>query len=458
MISKPQPAGSLSPSANEAPFDRDAGLVQGVGALGLAVAVFNTVVGAGIFVLPAALARDIGAAAPLAYLACVVAMAGVVLCFAAASSRVPTSGGPYGYAEAAFGSYGGFVIGVLVWLGAVLAAAGISAAIADAAGRLAPVLARPIGRDAFIVALLATIGAINIWGVASGARLVGVLTVAKLVPLAVLLAVGCLYIHPANLRLTLPAPSAFGRAMLLAAFAFQGMEGALGVSGEVRKPSRNIPLGLLGAMAAIALLYIAIQVVTQGVLGPQLGRSAAPLADTLAGVSPELSALLLVGATVSMLGYLAGDTLSAPRVLFAFGRDGFLPGWVAALHPRTHAPYASILLHVGLGALLAISGSFAELAVLSALATVGVYIVSCVAAVVLQRRDVARAGAPLNFAALPAAAAVGVLGMVWIGVHASGREALGCAATMVISTLWYIAAVYLIPGARARRQVRPRGG
>ncbi len=458
MISKPKRGGDLSPSANEPSLDRDSGLVQGMGAPGLAVAVFNTVVGAGIFVLPTALARDIGAAAPLAYLACVVAMAGVVLCFAAASSRVPTSGGPYGYAEAAFGPYAGFVIGVLVWLGAVLAAAGISAAIADAVGKLAPALSGPIGRDALIVVLLASISAINIWGVEPGTRLVGVLTVAKLVPLAVLLVVGCLYIHPVNLRLSLPAPSAFGRAMLLAAFAFQGMEGALGVSGEVRKPSRNIPLGLLGAMAAIAVLYIAIQIVTQGVLGPALGRSAAPLADTLAGVSPVLSALLLVGATVSMLGYLAGDTLSAPRVLFAFGRDGFLPGWVAALHPRTHAPYASILLHVGLGALLAISGSFAELAVLSALATVGLYIVSCIAAVVLQRRNVAHAGAPLSLAALPAAAVVGVVGMVWIGAHASGREALGCAATLVISTLWYVAAVYMIPGAWRRRQVRSRGG
>ena len=430
---------------------RDAGLVQGIGAPGLAMAVFNTVVGAGIFVLPAALARDIGSAAPLAYLGCGIGMAGVVLCFAAAASRVPTSGGPYGYAEAAFGPYVGFLVGVLVWLGAVLAAAGISAAIADATGRFLPVFAHPLGRDLLIVALLGAIGAVNILGVAPGARLVGLLTVAKLAPLAVLLGVGVFHIRPSNLALSVPAPSAFGRAMLLAAFSFQGMEGALAVSGEVRRPARNIPLGLLGAMSAVALLYVAIQVVTEGVLGPALGRSAAPLADALAGVSPALAALLLAGATVSMLGYLAGDTLSAPRILFAFGRDRFLPGWVAALHPRTQAPYVSILLHVGLGALLALSGSFAELAVLSALATVGVYIVSCAAAVVLQRRRVATAGPPLTLAVLPAAAAVGVVGMVWIGAHATGKEALGFAATLLFSTIWYFAAL----GLRRRAVLRP---
>ena len=442
-----EPAAALT--VDSAPgAGRDAGLVQGIGVPGLAMAVFNTVVGAGIFVLPAALARDIGSAAPLAYLGCGVGMAGVVLCFAAAASRVPTSGGPYGYAEAAFGSYVGFLVGVLVWLGAVLAAAGISAAIAGAAGRFVPLVAHPLGRDVLIVALLGAMGAINISGVTPGARLVGLLTVAKLVPLAVLLAVGALHVRLANLALSVPAPSAFGRAMLLAAFSFQGMEGALAVSGEVSRPARNIPLALLGAMSGIALLYVAIQVVTEGVLGPALGRSAAPLADALAGVSPALVALLLVGATVSMMGYLAGDTLSAPRILFAFGRDRFLPRWVAALHPRTQAPYASILLHVGVGALLAVSGSFAELAVLSALATVGVYIVSCVAAVVLQRRHVARSGPPLNLYMLPLAAAVGVISMVWIGAHATGREALGFAATLVISSIWYVAALRIGSPAR----------
>ena len=446
-----EPATSSATLTTEPGAARDAGLVQGIGAPGLAMAVFNTVVGAGIFVLPAALARDIGSAAPLAYLGCGIGMAGVVLCFAAAASRVPTSGGPYGYAEAAFGPYVGFLIGVLVWLGAVLAAAGISAAIADAAGRFIPVFAPPLGRDLLIVALLGAMGAVNIWGVAPGARLVGLLTVAKLVPLAVLLGVGAFHIRPTNLALSMPAPSAFGRAMLLAAFSFQGMEGALAVSGEVRRPARNIPLGLLGAMSAVALLYIAIQVVTEGVLGPALGRSVAPLADALAGVSPALAALLLVGATVSMMGYLAGDTLSAPRILFAFGRDRFLPGWVAALHPRTQAPYVSILLHVGLGALLALSGSFAELAVLSALATVGVYIVSCLAAVVLQWRGVARSGPPLTLPLLPVAAGVGVVGMVWIGAHASWREALGCAVTLVLATIWYFAALRFGSPAPQRR-------
>ncbi len=416
---------------------RDQGLVRGMGALALAAAVFNTVVGAGIFVIPASLASDVGSAAPLAYLACVVAMGAVSLCFAAAGSRVPTSGGPYGYAEAAFGPLVGFVVGVLVWLGAVLAAAGIAAAVVDSLAQLAPALGSPLPRATVLLALFAVLSGINVAGLKPGTWLVGGLTVAKIVPLALLLVVAVSHIRPANLAFGAPAPKALGRAMILALFAFQGMETALGVSGEVKDPSRNVPRGLLAAMGSVAVLYIAVQASAQGVLGPALAHAHAPLAETVRAIVPPLAGVMVLGATVSMLGYLASDTLSAPRVLFAFARDGFLPGRVAALHPRSHAPYAAILLHAGVAFVLAVSGSFVELAVLSSLATVLVYIVGCAAAVRLQHRATALSGPPLQVRGLALAAAVGVLAMAWIAVHAAPAEALGCGAAVALAVLWY---------------------
>ncbi len=419
---------------------RDQGLVRGLGAFGLAAAVFNTVVGAGIFVIPASLARDVGPAAPLAYLACVVAMGAVSLCFAAAGSRVPTSGGPYGYAEAAFGPLVGFVVGVLVWLGAVLAAAGIAAAVVDSLAQLAPVLGRPVARAAALLAVFGGLSVVNVAGVAPGMRLVGVLTVAKLAPLALLLAVAAPHVRSANLAFGAPSPRALGRAMILALFAFQGMETALGVSGEVKDPARNIPRGLLAAMGSVALLYIAVQLSAQGVLGPALGKAHAPLVETVRSVAPSLAGVIVLGATVSMLGYLASDTLSAPRVLFAFARDGFLPRKIGALHGRTHAPWVAILLHAGVGLGLAVSGSFVELAILSSLATVLVYIVGCAAAVRLQRRAAAQAGPPLKVRGLEAAAVIGILSMAWIAFHAAAAEALGCVAAIALATVWYVLA------------------
>lgn len=416
---------------------RDAGLSRSIGPFGLGLAVFNMVVGAGIFVLPAALARDVGSAAPLAFVICMVAMSGVVLCFAAASSRVASSGGPYGFVEVALGPLMGFLVGVLVWIGSVLAAAGIAAAVVDSLAHVFPVLDQFVPRAAAILVIFTALALFNSAGASAGTRLMGVLTALKLVPLAIFLGVGAAHIHPDYLKITLPRSDAFGRAVLLAMFAFQGSESALGISGEVRHPHRNIPLGLLTAMGVIGLLYLAIQLVTQGVLGPALGASKAPLSDALLGVSPWLAGLLIAGATVSMLGYLSGDALSAPRVLFAFARDGFLPRFMGGVNSRTRAPVAAIVAHVGVAAVLAISGSFVELAVLSTLAILGVYLVACVAAVILQRRDVAHAGPPLHLPFLELAALIGIAGMGWVVSQATRPEAIGFAIALAFSLAWY---------------------
>ena len=288
--------------------------------------------------------------------------------------------------------------------------------------------------------LFAVLAAANVAGVTRGTGLVAVLTVAKLAPLLLVLAVALPHVHPANLVISAPAPKAFGRAMILALFAFQGMETALGISGEVKDPARNVPRGLFVAMSAVAVLYIGLQVSAQGVLGPALGRAHAPLAQTVGAVAPSLAVVVLAGASVSMLGYLASDALSAPRLLFAFARDGLLPRRIAALHPKSRAPAAAIVLHAALAAVLAISGGFTELAVLSSLTTVVVYAIGCAAAVRLQRRDVALAGPPLVVRGLIVAAALGVLSMVWIAINAAPAEALGCVAAVLIAAGWYMLA------------------
>ena len=91
-------------------------LVRAIGTLGLAAGIVNITIGGGIFRLPALVAASLGAAAPLAYLVCAVAMGLIVLCIADAGSRVSLTGGPYAYVGTAFGPYAGFLSGVLLWL------------------------------------------------------------------------------------------------------------------------------------------------------------------------------------------------------------------------------------------------------------------------------------------------------------------------------------------------------
>jgi amino acid transporter len=423
---------------------RDRGLVQVVGPLGLAANVVNIVIGAGIFVLPAAIAAQVGSAAPLAYVACAISMGAIALCFAEAGSRVPTSGGPYGYAEAAFGPFVGFIMGALVWLAAVLASAGIAAALVDVLAGFVPALAGDIARAGVILALYTALATVNIAGAAPGARLVVVTTVAKLIPLLLFVAVGAFLLRPENLTIAAaPEVSDFGRAMFLAIFAFSGMETALAVSGEVRAPSRSVPVGLLGAMGGVTAIYILIQIVAQGALGANLAGSTTPLSDALAGFSPGLANLLLAGAAISMSGYLAGNALSAPRLLFAGARDGFLPSWLAAIQPRTHAPAAAIVVHLSIAAALALTGTFIELAVLSTLATVGIYILGCAASLVLRRRNVATAGEPLRFRATVPAAFIGIVSMLWVATQATATEAVSLTVALALIVALYLAVRYL---------------
>jgi amino acid transporter len=130
----------------------------------------------------------------------------------------------------------------------------------------------------------------------------------------------------------------------------------------------------------VTLLYIAIQLIAQGVLGSALTHSVAPLADAMAHVGHGLRVLMLAGTAFALLGMIASDILGTPRMLFAFARDGLLPRALGRLHPQTHTPHIAILSYAALAMILALTGSFAELAVLATLVTAGLYVAGCLAA------------------------------------------------------------------------------
>lgn len=418
---------------------RDAGLVRKVGPWGLAASVVSIVVGAGIFAVPGALAAAVGPFAPCAFLVCGLAVGAVAICFAEGGSRMPTSGGVYGYIEAAFGPLTGYVAGTLLWFGDVLACGGVAAALADVAASVASKSLVTTVHAAVIIGVIGSVALINITGVARAARFVSATTALKLIPLAIFIIVGCTRIDSANFTSVVqPGADGLGRAAILALFSFIGMESPLAASGEVAQPSRTIPRALAMAMMSVALIYIAVQIIAQGILGASLAHSHAPLADSMGHISPILRALMLAGAAVSMFGWISSDILGSPRMLFAFARDGLLPRALGLLHPRTRVPYIAILVYSGLAMLLALTGTFAELAVLATLTTAALYSLGCVAAWLLARRNVAVAGKPLNFRWLGLATLVGVTGMLALIALASWQEMAGLATLIGLSALIYL--------------------
>jgi len=419
---------------------RDHGLVRAMGVAAFAAAITNEVVGSGIYRLPASMATAAGTAAPYAYLACLVAMGAVVLCFAEAGSRVSTSGGPYGYVEAAFGRCAGFVAGVLLWLSSVLAAGGVAAALADTVGSAFPAFAAPAPRAAVVVAVLAAMTWINLIGVDLAARVLGWATLVKLVPLALFVVVGAIGLamgHGAAAPVENAPTAGLGRAAILAMFALTGMETPLAASGEVRDPARTVPRALLLAMGSIGLAYVAIQLIADALLGAGLTASRAPLADALGTIDPRLRVPLLAGAFFSMLIWLGSDFLGAPRVLFAFARDGMLPPLLGRVHPRWKTPYVGILVHFLIASGLALSGTFEHLAILSTLAIAPLYASACAAAVVLRRRGVATLGRPLAVPGLLPIAAVGILSMAVLLTQGEWKEIVALVGVMAVSVVLY---------------------
>lgn len=442
--------------------DSDRLLVRALGVRQLAAGIFNYTVGTGIFVLPALVVAQLGSAAPLAYLLCAVVIGLVVLVFAEAGSRVGATGGPYAYVERALGPFPGLVAGVLLAVTDVAALAAVTSVLAGSLTRLAG-LRGAAWQGAAITDLLAGLAAVNVRGVRSSARLIEGATVAKLIPLVLFVAVGALFVSADHLRWSgMSSPGAIARTSGTLIFAFAGIEAALLPSGEVRDTARTVPSAAMLALGAATLLYLAVQTVAMGVLGPALATdTVAPLATaagTFAGRAGRT--VLLVGAIVSMLGWTMGSIFAGPRSLFALARDGFLPSRVAAVHPRHHTPHVAIWLYALLALGLALSGTFERLAILSNLAALGVYALSAVAVLVLRRRDVRDAGEPFR---LPGGATVPLLAcaaIAWVVVQtATSREVVAFAVTLGVAAVCLRRAAPTQPvGARDGLTARCRRG
>ena len=385
----------------------------------LALTMVNLAVGAGIFGLPALAARELGAGAVFAYLVCIVLVGLVGLCLAEVGSRVSDAGGVYGYATASFGPFAGTVTGHLLWFanGAVGNAA-IAALLADTLGVLVPWLAAPLPRATVLLAYYATLAALNVRGTRQGALFSQLTTVIKLVPLVGLVIVGLPYVHRANLHLgEAPSPGALGRTAVLLFFAFMGWEAGLSTSGEVSAPARTVPRAILVALTLIAALYLGLQIVAQGVLGPALATAGdAPLGATArAAFGPVGGTLMLVAALLSTAGAIAADALATPRVMHALGRDGALPKALGRVDGAHATPAVAIVVYAAVCAVLALSGTFRVLATLSASGTLCIYLICCTGLLRLRARGVREEREPFvvpGGPVVPILAAITVLGVL----------------------------------------------
>jgi basic amino acid/polyamine antiporter, APA family len=334
----------------------------------------NQVIGGSIFLLPAQVAGVIGAWSPIGVAVMGFASLTIALCFAYLSTRIDGTGGPYLYTRQAFGDFFGFEVGWMQWFTRAASQSAIMAGTPVALGYYWPILTSGWPRVATIVLLAIGLAWVNVRGVRQSAWIVDVLTIAKLVPLALFIAIGFAYVEPSRLT-TLP-PLTVHQALagaLMLIFMYGGYEVVPVPGGETIDPRRDVPFALVATILCVTLVMTLAQAVAQGVL-PDLASHATPMADAAAVSLGAGGALLVgVGSVVSMTGNNAGQVLTGARMIFALAEHGQLPAWFGRIHPAYRTPANAVLFTSTVATLLALSGSFGRLAVVAAFARLIMY-------------------------------------------------------------------------------------
>ena len=416
------------------------GLVRAIGRFDLTAAIVNGVIGSAIFGMPARIAELTGVWSPLAYLAAGAGVMTMVLCFAEVASRFQDPGGPYLYSREAFGPWVGFQAGWLTfWIRVTSVGANINVLVNYLAESV-PSAGTPSGRAVAMTLVLGVITVINVAGVRQATWTIDVLTVLKLLPLLLLIALGLAHLSPEALASQRVASPDWTSAILLLVYAYGGFEAPLIPAGETKNPRRDSGFALLAALAVIASIYMLVQLAVAGVV-PNVAQEKAPIAAAFERLlGPSGRAFASFAAVLSVTAWATGSVLQSPRVLYSIAERRELPGVFASVHPRFRTPHVAIVCYATLALALALYGSFEWNATLSAIVRLVTYGLTCVALVVFRRRpDAPEAGFRLP---LPVAA-VAVLGGVgfalWLLLTRSFAQVWILPALMGFGALLYAA-------------------
>ena len=414
----------------------------------------NQVIGGAIFLTGSQVAAQIGAWSPLGVFLMGVASLTIALCFAEVGSRFEGTGGPYLYTRAAFGRFAAFEVGWMQWFTRASSQASVMAGIAVALGYYWPAITDGVPRAALLTGVTAALTVINVRGIKQSAWLVNALTIGKLVPLALFILVGLLFGAGAG-GAPLPALSfhQVSTAALLLIFVYGGFDVVPVPAGEAVDPRRHVPFALVMTIVSVTTVMTLAQFVAQRVL-PDLGQHATPIADAAAVLLGAAGALLIgVGSVVSMTGNNAGQVLSGSRMLFALAEHGELPAFFGRIHPRYRTPANAVLFTSAVALALGLSGSFAKLAVVSALARLVTYTGTCASTLRLRspRFEAGGRGPRVNAATFivplgPVIPTIAILVSAAVVAGATREQLLGGFAALVVG-----AAFFLVMSISARR-------
>jgi len=363
--------------------------VRSIGRWAMTALVINCIIGGGIFGLPGELTRLLGRASPFAMIFAALGMALILACFAEVASQFSEPGGAYLYVRTAFGGFAGMQIGWFDLLNVIGTVAALANLFVDYLAPFFPGTLNSWNRALVMAILIAVPAAANYRGVRSGANLSSLMTLAKLLPLALLVLVGVMHFsgQPQFIQLseiTSPGWSNWVRALAFLLWAFGGWEDSVLPAGEVKEPRRTIPFGLGMGLLGCAVIYMLLQFVVVATIGTR--TTDAPLtvtASVLLGRSG--AAFVAIAALVSIYGWISAAMLYAPRLTYSLASQGEFPAVFARLHPRFQTPAAAILLYALTAWVLAASGNFLWLVAVTAGTMMVVYAAVCASLIRLRK-------------------------------------------------------------------------
>lgn len=349
----------------------------------------NSIIGSGIFLLPNEGMRLFGPASifVLGFDALLVLTIG--LCFAEDSSLFSETGGAYVYAKAAFGNFVGYEVGFVTWTIRIIAEGTLYVGFATAVAGVFPELNTPIAKDVIVTIMSLGLMVMNLFGIKVASLLNNTVTVSKLLPLIIFIAIGIWFIKGSNFTPMIPASVAghgsFAKAAMTMFFVFTGIESSVVAAGEMKNPKRDLPRVLVIVIIAVAAFYILVQIVCIGVLGQSLAQSATPIQDAFGHMVGNFGKYLVAAGTLMSIGGVGFSTsFITPRFGVAMAEHGMMPK-ILTKKNRYDVPYIAIIVSALLGLLVAVSGSFNTLVQISAVSRFAQYIPSCLAVLVFRK-------------------------------------------------------------------------
>ena len=403
-----------------------------VGLFGTTLFSVNGMIGAGIFALPAVLVAAVGSFAPWLMLIGGALFLPLVLVFARLASRFDHSGGPILYGQAAFGSFVGFQAGWARLASSMTTLAANTHVMVTYLAALWPVLDGPFLRPIAVVSIILAMLAINLFGMRQSVGTLDILTFIKFAPLIILIG-AALFAGLGGGGVILPQFSAIESVVLLTYYAFIGCEAVVMSAGEMKKPKRDVPLGLVLGLGIVTAIYMAV---IWAYLAIAPGESDAPNSLAAAGgalLGETGTVMIVIAAAISIGANTFNGGIASPRLMYGMAEQGMLPRWFMGLS-RWGTPGNAIAFLAVVSVLFSLWDGFEFLAVAGTLTRMLTYLICTLALPVIEKNE---------GRITPATAVICVVALIssiWIASHASKEAFTMLGLILIVGTGLYFLA------------------